>query len=243
MIEIRHERMNTTDETRAAYNDLYEDGGIDLSDSYYLWVLRALNPRPGSMLLDISCGRGRLVELACQQGVRAIGLDFSARAVAAGARRAPAAGWLISNGECAGLKNGCADYVTHIGNLEHYQDPAAGVREAARLLKPGGLACILLPNTFSFFGNIQHVTQTGFVFDDGQPLQRYHTRGGWAQLLEANGFKVVRTIRYEHAAPRTRKDWQAHLRRPTRLMRLLVQWMVPFNLSNCFVYFCQHADA
>ncbi len=243
MIEIRHHQMVTTKDTKQAYDQFYDVGGVDLSASYYIWILNKLNPLPGKLLIDMSCGRGRLVELALERNLQAIGLDFSIHALRYGIERCPTASWLASDGESSGLKDQCADYITHIGNLEHYQEPSAGVREVARLLKPDGLACILLPNTFSFFGNIQYVTKTGFVFDDGQPLQRYHTRGGWAQLLEANGLKVVKTIRYEHAAPRTRKDWLVHLHRPTRLLRLLVQWMVPFNLSNSFVYFCQRADA
>lgn len=239
MIEIRHQKMDTSQDTQNAYDHLYEHGGIDLADSYYLWILDQLKPKPGKLLLDISCGRGRLVAMAIERGVRAIGLDFSSSAVRIGQSKCASAGWVVSDGEQSGLMAGCADYITHIGNLEHYQDPDAGASEIARLLKPDGIACILLPNGFSLIGNIKHVAQTGFVFDDGQPLQRYNTRGGWQQLLEQNGLQVVKTIRYEHAAPRTKKEWIQHLRRPSRILRLLVKWMVPFNLSNSFIYFCK----
>ena len=37
MIEIRHSNMHDTEDTRAAYNQLYQDTGILLRDSFYLW--------------------------------------------------------------------------------------------------------------------------------------------------------------------------------------------------------------
>ena len=109
-------------------------------------------------------------------------------------------------------------------------------------MKPDGIACILLPNGFSLIGNIKHVAKTGDMFDDGQPLQRYNTRVGWEELLTKNGLQIIRTVRYEHYFPKTIKDWIAHLKRPTRLFRWLFAWLVPFNLSNCFVYFCRRDE-
>lgn len=238
MIEIRHEKMYKTSDTQQAYDDLYSEGGIDLSDSYHLWILNKLKPKQGKLLVDISCGRGRLVHFASKMGVKALGLDFSKSAIRKSKALNPEPHWVVSDGERVSLRENCADYITHIGNLEHYQDPRAGIREVARLLKSDGIACILLPNGFSLLGNIKHVMKKGEVFDDGQPLQRYNTRFGWEKLLSNNGLEVYKTIRYEHFMPRTKRDWIAHLKRPTRLFRWFFAWLIPFNLSNCFVYFC-----
>lgn len=243
MIEIRHATITDTANSQFAYDDLYSEGGIDLSDSYYLWLLEKIKPIPGKLLIDVSCGRGKLAAFARAKGLKIIGLDFSLSAIRVAQQADPELHLLISDGEQIALKAQIADYVTHIGNLEHYQNPDLGVQEVARLLKPDGTAVILLPNGFSLAGNIQNVRRTGWVFDDGQPIQRYNTREGWRELLEANGLTVIKTIRYEHFLPKTRKDWLSHLKRPSRLLRWALAWAIPFNLSNCFVYFCKRTSS
>ncbi len=242
MIEIRHNTIIDSSKSQFAYDKLYALGGIDLSDSYYLWLLEKMNPIPGKVLVDISCGRGKLAAFAKKKGLHAIGLDFSLNAIKAAQQIDPDLNLIVSDGEKIALKEKCADYVTHIGNLEHYQNPSMGIQEITRLLKIDGIAVILLPNGFSIAGNIQHVRKTGQVFDDGQPIQRYNTREGWRELLEANGLVVIKTIRYEHFFPRTKQDWISHLKRPSRLLRWAFAWAIPFNLSNCFVYFCQRSS-
>ena len=239
MIEIRHPLIESSNSSKFAYDALYESGGIDLSDSYYKWILRKLNPIKGKLLVDVSCGRGKLTKIAEEQGLRTFGLDFSFSAVHIAKQKSQKASFILSDGEKISLRDSSADYITHIGNLEHYQDPSEGLREIARLLKPEGIACVLLPNGYSIIGNIQHVRRTGHVFDDGQPIQRYNTYQGWKTLIESNGLVVFRSIRYEHYFPVTKKEWLEHLKRPTRIMRAMFSWMIPFNLSNCFVYFCK----
>jgi len=242
MIEIRHATITDSSNSQSAYDDLYSDGGIDLSDSYYLWLLKKINPIPGKVLIDVSCGRGKLAVFARGMGLRVIGLDFSLSAIKVAQQTNPELDLFVSDGEQIALKARCADYVTHIGNLEHYQNPELGVQEVARILKPDGTAVILLPNGFSIAGNVQYVRRTGQVFDDGQPIQRYNTRQGWQDLLEANGLTVFKTIRYEHFLPKTKRDWLSHLKRPSRLFRWAMAWAIPFNLSNCFVYFCRRSS-
>jgi SAM-dependent methyltransferase len=239
MIEIRHSNMYDTEDTRVAYNQTYQGDGILLQDSFYLWLLNLLKPRPGQVLLDVSCGQGRLVKFAQKKGLLAMGMDFAEEAVYKGQVDSPQSGWAVADGECLPLRDACVDYVTHIGSLEHYQNPEAGMSEIARVLKPSGVACVLVPNSYGLIGNIQHVWQTGHVFDDGQPLQRYNTRGGWQDMLAANGLKTFRIHKYERVWPRTWADLGWYLTRPTKIARLLMAWFVPINLANCLVYLCQ----
>ncbi|MFZ6027657.1 MAG: methyltransferase domain-containing protein [Chloroflexota bacterium] len=234
MLEIRHET-----DTRQAYDEIYDHEGILLRDSFYQWLIDLLAPVAERNLLDISCGQGRLVTLARRQGLRALGIDFSLEGVRKGRQETPAAGWAVGDGECLPFSDGSVDYITHIGSLEHYLHPDAGAREIARLLKPGGKACILLPNAFGLLGNIKHVLYKGEIFDDGQPLQRYATRASWEALLQRNGLHVFETVAYgEIERPRTLQDWRWLLPRPQKWMRMFLCRFIPLNLANHFVFLC-----
>lgn len=240
MIEIRHEHMDSTSDTQKKYNEIFRDEGLQQRDSFYLWLIGLLDPEPGSLLLDISCGGGKLVIFAKKKGIKAIGTDFAWEAVHNGRTENPDAGWVVGDGELLPFASASVDYVMHIGSLEHYQTPIKGLHEIARVLKPTGKACILLPNTYGLFGNIKHVMQTGQVFDDGQPLQRYNTRQGWHEMMVKSGLRPLKTLKYEREWPRTLPDLWWYLKSPMKLSRLFVSWFVPLNLANCLVYLCDN---
>jgi SAM-dependent methyltransferase len=238
MIEIRQQA-----DTRQAYDEIFEQKGILLRDSFYLWLIDLLDPQPARTLLDISCGQGRLVNLAHEKGLHAFGVDFAYPGVRLGRVACPAADWAVGDGECLPIASGSMDYVTHIGSLEHYEHPARGAGEIARVLKPDGKACILLPNAFGLLGNIKYVWQHGEVFADDQPLQRYATRFTWERLLEAGGLRVVRAVGWgEIERPRTAHDLKSMLRRPQKILRWMISWLTPLNFSNDFAFLCTPAE-
>ena len=239
MLEIRHDRMVETSATQKAYNQMFNQGGLGQRDSYYLWLLEKLKPQPGKLLLDISCGNGRLVTLAQERGLQAIGVDFAWDGLRKGAATTPRAGWAVANGEQLPLAKESVDYITHIGSLEHYLSPEAGAMEIGRVLKQDGRACILLPNAFGLFGNIPYVWRKGDIFDDGQPLQRYATRQAWVRLLEGGGLHVTQVFGYgEVEWPRIRQDAIWLLRHPVKWVRFVASFFVPLNLSNQLVFLC-----
>lgn len=241
MLEIRHSQMNTTADTQQAYDEIYAGEGILQLDSFYLWLISLLEPQQGRVLLDISCGQGRLVTLAQKQGLRAMGVDFSMQGVQIGLNETPAAWWVTGDGEQLPYADASMDYVTHIGSLEHYQNPQAGADEIARILKTGGKAVVLLPNSFGLLGNIKYVVRHGDIFDDGQPLQRYGTRRAWESMLTKKGLHVDRVLGFsEIPTPRTLPDWIWLLKRPQKIVRKFLNLFIPINLTNHFVFICSH---
>ncbi len=238
-IEIRHEPTEIAEQQ--AYNTIYAKQGIDQRDSFYLWFLDRVVRYGRGRLLDVSCGEGSFIRFARRAGFATTGIDFSAVALQKAQRRVPGTVLSLANAQQLPFADNSFDVVTNIGSLEHYFDPAKGVREMARVLRPSGVALVLLPNAFGLFGNITHVLRHGEVYDDGQPLQRYATRASWERLLQYNGLIPDRVIGYEREAPRTLDDLRWFLRRPSKIARLLLSRFVPVNLGNMLIFVCHKA--
>jgi ubiquinone/menaquinone biosynthesis C-methylase UbiE len=238
--EIRLD-LEHADWTRRAYEQIYSGNGIRHLDSFYRWILRLFSPIAGRKLLDVASGEGVLARFARQiYGVEACSIDLSLAALRIaqdeGGRSA-----CVASGEALPFETASFDYVTCIGSLEHFLDMNAGVTEIARVLRPGGIACILVPNTYSILGNVYQALKTGMSTIDPQPLQRYAARNEWAMLLEAGGLNIIRTIKYERAPPDSLTDSWWYLTHPRALVRLLLMPYIPLNLANHFAYICQPA--
>lgn len=234
MLEIRHVRDSKG--LQDAYEEIYRGRPIRHTDSLYRWILNLLRPQSGRTLLDIACGQGRLPQLAAQRGLRAYGMDLSAHAVMAG--RGRGVQLIVADGQQLPYEDETFDYATSVGSLEHYVEPAEGIEEIARVLAPTGLACILVPNTYSLLGNVLHAWHTGRTADDGQPIQRFAARYEWQDLLQDRGLVVLRTHKYECEPPMSLRDVFGYLQRPKAFVRLLLTPVLPLNLSNSFVYIC-----
>lgn len=227
--------------TRDAYNTIYEHEGIRQIDSYYRWLLRLLAPVPGRRLLDVACGEGTLPNFARQlHSLEAYGSDLSAAGLRV-AQNEGGAGFIASSGEGLPFADASFDYVTCIGSLEHFLDMRAGVAEMARVLRPNGLALILVPNTYSLTNNILNALKRGISTIDNQPLQRYAARAEWAMLLEAGGLRVERTVKLERVAPDNFGDFLYYTRHWRDLVRVAITPVLPTNLATCFVYLCRPA--
>lgn len=242
MIEIRKPGINSLSESRLEYDELYSDQGIRLLDSFYVWILSLLPTRPGARMLDISCGEGSLLRFAARSGLVVYGLDLSLPAVEIASKREGVETVVVGDGELLPFPDAHFDYVTNIGSLEHYLNPGTGVREIARVLKPTGLACILLPNLFGLLWNAYWVLKSGSIYVDEQPIQRYATTNHWKSLLENNGLEVKSVRGENRPLPRTWGDASWYLKRPKKLLAALLCLAIPTNLANCHVFICARSS-
>ncbi|KAB8142118.1 class I SAM-dependent methyltransferase [Chloroflexia bacterium SDU3-3] len=227
------------DWTRIAYDAIYEDRGIRHLDSFYSWNISLLKPTAGKSLLDVACGEGVLPNLARRTfGLEAYGTDISLAATRIGADEGKRT-FSVAVGEKLPFASKSFDYVTCIGSLEHFLDVEAGMREMSRVLKDDGVACILVPNTYSLLNNIYKAWKTGMSTVDTQPLQRYASRGEWAMLLERNDFEIVGTTKYDRERPLSLNDAIWYTQHWRELVKLALTPFIPINLANSIVYLCK----
>lgn len=234
MLEIRHTPQPGYDWVASAYN-AFDYGTVAQLDSLYYWFFKLLKVERGRRLIDVACGRSQLVRLANRLGLNALGVDF-APAPLSQLRQAGRGQYAVADGQALPFPADHFDYVTSIGSLEHYPDMAQGVRELARILKPSGAALIYVPNTFSLLNNVYCAFKTGYPLDDGQPLQRYASRGQWAELISQHGFRIVSVHKYDQERPVFWRDVTWYARHPKRLIRLMLGSFIPTNLATCLSF-------
>ena len=122
--------------------DFYPGRAAEL-DLSVMWLHAAKRGR----LLDIGSGSGWLVAHLNSLGWRAEGLDFDPYAV----ERARARGMTMHLGDLASQRFADAsfDAVTLCHSIEHVHAPLAWLREARRILRPGGSLVLATPNNES----------------------------------------------------------------------------------------------
>ena len=97
----------------------------------------------GKKVIDIGCGGGILTEAMAKKGADVTGIDLSEKALKVADLHSLESGAqvryeLIAAEDMAAREAGQYDVVTCMEMLEHVPDPAAIVKAAAALVKPGG---------------------------------------------------------------------------------------------------------
>ena len=118
-------------------------------------ILREKNCGP--QVLDVGCGTGDFVEFCCEQGFQSSGLDPSSEAVA----KARENGLMVHEATLEEFSRqnpgGLAfDAVVMLNVLEHVPSPPTTIEMSRRLLRPGGILCVRVPNDFTDIQKAAH---------------------------------------------------------------------------------------
>jgi len=148
-------------------------------------VIRAELPNKGS-ILDIGCGGGVLIRELSAQGFQTAGVERDAEALASTQMN-------VLEGSAERLPElpiSSFDGIVFSHVLEHLVDPVSAVREAAKLLKPGGRLFCEVPNNEAM---IAHQSNLSWEHLDIPRHINFFREKTLCKLVERAGLSVSRT--------------------------------------------------
>ncbi len=136
----------------AKYDDVAFSKTVDFFEERLRMNGVSLDPLENAEALDAGCGSGRYTIAMVKAGARhAVGVDLSARAVQEARARAHRLGcgdriefMQRSVIDLPAEWSGRFDFICSNGVVHHTPDPVKGLREIARVLKPGGTTFIMV---------------------------------------------------------------------------------------------------
>jgi ubiquinone/menaquinone biosynthesis C-methylase UbiE len=129
--------------------------GHDSYDRYHRDQFLPLVPPPGRRTLDVGCGEGRLTRHLASLGHRMVGIDASPTLVAAARDSAPDMDLRVASASSLPFEDAAFDQVVSFMCLHDVDDLDAAVREIARVLEPGGAACLAVVHPINSAGRFE----------------------------------------------------------------------------------------
>lgn len=161
-------------------------------------LLQAVNAGPGVRLLDIACGPGYVAAAARKAGCEVTGVDFSSRMVDLARAAQPQIEFREGDAEDLPFPNASFDAVVMNFGMLHLGRPDLAIREAARVLRPGGHYAFTVwdipERTVGFhivLDSIQRHGRSDIPLPEGPPFFRFSDPEECRRSLSAAGFRSV----------------------------------------------------
>lgn len=152
-------------------------------------TLEHVEIQPGARLLDVGCGTGALLRTAAARfpGTWLAGADL-VPAMLRVARRADERTPLVASDAAAlPFADRCIDVVVSVSSLHFWPDPVTVLREAARVLRPGGL--LVLTDWCADFLRVRIIDRALRLSGRASYHRMYRVRE-CAALLDDAGFSI-----------------------------------------------------
>ncbi|GAB3801754.1 demethylmenaquinone methyltransferase [Humibacter antri] len=129
------------DEVSVGYDRMNAVSTVGIDALWRIATTRAVDPRPGQLVLDVAAGTGTSSASLARSGARVVAADFSPGMIAVGERRHagnPNIEFVQADATQLPFDDNSFDAVTISFGLRNIVDPDAALREFFRVTKPGG---------------------------------------------------------------------------------------------------------
>jgi len=173
-------------EAATGYSE-YEDQEQEYLATFREDVRRIREFVPSGRILEVGCGYGYFLQCALDAGYDAYGIDLSPAAVKWASTRHPGRVFCGLLEEVPEIQDQKYDVIFGSHLIEHLTEPSEFLREASRLLRPGGLVVMVTPNIKSLLSRVSGSRWVSFKIPEHVS---YYDPATITKLLNRTGYTV-----------------------------------------------------
>ncbi len=167
-------------------------------------ISKRADSREEIRILDAGCGDGfYLASLLSLKDAKVYGMDYNFLRVSRTKQAQNKRCLFSADLEFISAKDGIFDYIVLNQVLEHIEDDVKVLHEAIRVLKPGGMMILGVPNEGCFFAVVRNNIFQRSILKDSDHIN-FYTENGIRKKLALCGFQVLRIKRENFVLPHSK---------------------------------------